>query len=147
MVTIALILNEYFFICESTENVPEPPPIVTMRRPTSRSPARLGAGTVLLLWLISDLPFTRRLLLRCKTYKFLIFAASNVVSIQKLIGVFPSWQNTMSNCWVQVFFIVTVYHWPFPFARTHSASGRIWANIPHFSNCTAKHLTINDISL
>ena len=73
IVTIALILNEYFFIWERTENVPEPPPIVTTRRPVSRSPSRWGPGTILLLWLIAGWSFTRYILLKYNNYTILFY--------------------------------------------------------------------------
>ncbi len=40
IVTTALIVNWYFFRCESKENVPVPPPMVTTRCPANWSPVR-----------------------------------------------------------------------------------------------------------
>src|SRR6266516_4788562 len=60
IVTTAVMLNGYFFKWERMENVPEPPPIVTMRLPAKRSPVRLFPCTVYLLRLISGSASTIR---------------------------------------------------------------------------------------
>src|SRR5436309_2640595 len=48
MVTIAVSFMGIFFRCESSVNVPEPPPIVTTRRPAKRSSDEEYAATLIL---------------------------------------------------------------------------------------------------